>query len=359
MKINMHLGGNLLDGFLMNGSALALPGLIRKDPRDRSRSGRGIPKRAFMKRRTGQPRTSGMRTGSVLLAGLITAGLVLLGVYWQQDRPCREPVTYRIGTVDARFGISRSEVAEEVQRAAAVWEGASKRALFREDRNGAVRIDFIYDYRQEAADKLKGMMGRIESTRDSYDSLKAMYERLKAEHDEREAALKQDIDAYEERGRTLKTASAAAAARGGVSEDVYRQMTAEKQALDELREGLEINRESLEGSADNLNSLVTVINGIAEELNLDVVQYNAVGETLNEEFSEGFYERKGDRQTITVYHFSSRLRLKRVLAHELGHALGLGHNDNPKAIMYRLNQSDSLDLAPEDLSALKALCGGR
>ncbi|MGO9139739.1 MAG: matrixin family metalloprotease, partial [Syntrophales bacterium] len=44
------------------------------------------------------------------------------------------------------------------------------------------------------------------------------------------------------------------------------------------------------------------------------------------------------------------------LAHEFGHALGLKHNDNPQAIMYRLMQSDSLNLAPDDIAALKERC---
>ena len=77
---------------------------------------------------------------------------------------------------------------------------------------------------------------------------------------------------------------------------------------------------------------------------------------LGSEFCGGDYVSKDGKQTITIYQFDDENRLVRVLAHEFGHALGLKHNDNPKAIMYRLMQSDSLNLAPDDIAALKERC---
>ena len=109
--------------------------------------------------------------------------------------------------------------------------------------------------------------------------------------------------------------------------------------------------------ADTIKSMVVVINEIATNYNLDVVNYRGENSKLGTEFCEGNYTGKDGKQTITIYQFDSGVRLVRVLAHEFGHALGLLHNDSREAIMYRLNQSDSLELAPADIAALKARCG--
>ena len=36
--------------------------------------------------------------------------IVVLIIYYRMPRPCREPLTYRIGTVDTRFGLSASSL---------------------------------------------------------------------------------------------------------------------------------------------------------------------------------------------------------------------------------------------------------
>jgi predicted Zn-dependent protease len=102
--------------------------------------------------------------------------------------------------------------------------------------------------------------------------------------------------------------------------------------------------------------MTVVINDIAANYNLDIVKSHDTGKRLGSEFYGGDYVSKDGKQTITIYQFDDENRLVRVLAHEFGHALGLKHNDNPKAIMYRLMQSDSLNLAPDDIAALKERC---
>lgn len=83
-------------------------------------------------------------------------------------RPCQKPITYRIAGIDERFALSSSELKELARRAAAVWNQAMGRELFREDPHGSVAIRMIYDYRQAAADKLKRMYGGIEENEASY-----------------------------------------------------------------------------------------------------------------------------------------------------------------------------------------------
>jgi predicted Zn-dependent protease len=69
------------------------------------------------------------------------------------------------------------------------------------------------------------------------------------------------------------------------------------------------------------------------------------------------YESDGINSKIDIFEFSSRSKLVRVLAHEFGHAIGIEHVVDPKAIMYRLNEANSETLTQDDIAALKEKCG--
>jgi hypothetical protein len=306
------------------------------------------------------------RSSSSLASALIRTAMITLpilvilltaGFYSHKPGPCRDPLTYRIGSVDDMFWMTRQEFAREVAKAVAIWENAAGYKLFREDPGGALEINLVYDHRQAASDRLKGIGDRIDNTKGSYEALRAHFEQLDVEYRQQHAVLVADVDAYNARVRDLKAANDAASKGGGVSTEVYRQLTAEKEALDAIFEDIRARQEELRKNAETLQSMVVVINEIATSLNLEVVRYNETGKELGEEFSEGVYERKNGHQTVNIYHFSDRTRLVRVLAHELGHALGLKHNDNPKSLMYRLNLAENVGLSPEDIADLKALCG--
>lgn len=296
------------------------------------------------------------RTLVMFLLVILAAG-VCFRMFYKPSSPCSEPLTYRIGSIDERFGLSESEVRSAVNRATHVWASRSELELLREDPEGAIEINFVYDYRQEASDKLKGMGGNIANTKGSYDALKSHLKSMESDFLQKKSQLDNDFAAYNARMEALRAQDEAASLKGGGSPENYENLKSEKDSLDFSRNDLMARQEDLNRIIDTMNSLVVVINEIAYNLNLDVVKYNNVGEKLGKEFSEGLYERKNNRRTITIYHFNNDSRLVRILAHELGHALGLEHSDNPQALMYRLNQSDSLELSPDDIAALQARCG--
>jgi len=302
----------------------------------------------------GLPGSSGRSSLRVYL--LLIVLIAVLIVYYRMPRPCREPLTYRIGTVDARFGLTRQQFTDSAVKAASIWGKPYARALFREEPKGIIEINLVYDYRQEAADKLKKLHYAIGNTKSTYDDMKVRYENLKAEFDRKNSALAGDADAYKRRLGAYNAEIETGRQRGGVTEAVYRRMESEKDELNSMRGNLQARQEEVRVMADILNNMTVVINDIAGNYNLDVVKSQDTGKRLGSEFCGGDYVSKDGKKTITIYQFDDENRLVRVLAHEFGHALGLQHNDNPKAIMYRLMQSDSLDLSPDDVAALRERC---
>lgn len=302
----------------------------------------------------GSPGSSGRSSLRVYLLLIIL--IVVAIIYYRMPRPCQEPLTYRIGTVDPRFGLSRQEFSYSAGKAASIWGKPYARALFREQHDGKIEINLVYDYRQEAADKLKKLHYTIGTTKGTYDDMKVRFQNLKAEFERKNSALASDSSLYNRRLAAYHAEIEAGRQRSTVTEAVYRRLTAEKGELNSMRESLQKSQEELKVMADILNNMTIVINDIAANYNLEIVKSQDTGKRLGSEFCGGDYVSKDGKQTITIYQFDDENRLVRVLAHEFGHALGLKHNDNPRAIMYRLMQSDSLDLAQDDIAALKERC---
>jgi hypothetical protein len=312
-----------------------------------------------MKQRTMKHLTmSGTAGSSRLRFFFLLITLAVLAIFFfRTPRPCQDVLTYRIGTVDERFGLSRQEFADSVSKAASLWGKPFSRELFKEDPKGMIEVNLIYDYRQEASDKMKHLNYKIDNTRSSYDDLKNRFENLKSEYEQKSSVFASDFNTYNTRVGVLNAEVESGRQRGGVPQDVYKRVMTEKEELNAIRDNLQARQEEMKMIADTLSSMVVVINEIATNTNLDLIQYRDISKPLSDEFCEGNYVINGGKKTMTIYQFDNGYRLVRVLAHEFGHALGLNHNDNSDAVMYRLIQSDSFELAPADITALKARCG--
>jgi chromosome segregation ATPase len=287
---------------------------------------------------------------------LIILLIILSAMYLRTPKPCQETITYRLGKVDDRFGLTRQEFAFAIKMAAEMWGKPLGRNIFQEDSRGAIEINLVYDYRQEASDKLKKLNYKIDNTKTSYDDLKARLESLKAQYDQSSAVLTNDLDMYNSRINTFNKNVEYWNRHGGIMESVHKNLLQEKDELNYLQEKLKVRQDDLRQLTDTINNMVVVINEIATNINLDLVNYQNTGDSLGREFCEGFYENKNGEQTINIYQFDNNKRLIRVLAHELGHALRLNHSADPSAVMYRLMQSDAIELSPDDVSALQHRC---
>lgn len=285
--------------------------------------------------------------------------------------PCEQPIGYALDAFDGRFGISRSDFLRAIREAEQIWEKPIGKELFTNisatstsfdsaqdnvPTGGTLKISLIYDARQQATETLRAYGMVIRDSKESYAALKTSYEALLAEYARSKAVFDAEIAALNERERRYNEEVALWNSRGGAPKAEYDRLNAEKEAINQLIAKADLMRSDLNTKVDRINAMVLVLNRLAATLNLQVAEYNEIGSAGGKEFEEGVYRSNQSGQEIIIYQFDDRAKLVRVLAHELGHALGIDHLADPKAIMYRLNQGTNEKLTPDDLAALKKRC---
>lgn len=274
--------------------------------------------------------------------------------------PCEAPMSYALGNFDERFGISREEFLSAIEEAEKVWEEPYGRDLFaynpENDSMKVLDINLVYDYRQEASGKLKDIGVDVEETQSSYDSLKSKFEAKKSEYERAKRDFNARVSAFDKRKDAYDASVDSWNAKGGAPEPEFSKLEAERLALEKEAQALEAMQTRVNRLVGEVNAFVVALNRLAGTLNLSVDRYNTINETRGETFEEGVYQTDGFTSSIDIYEFTSRTKLVRVLAHELGHALGIGHVEDSKSIMYEYNQSDSLIISEKDKSALDLIC---
>lgn len=294
-----------------------------------------------------------MRSGFILT---LFVTLLFAGGYFYNlaQAVCPVPVTYRIGSVDERFGLTLDEAKVAVTEAAEIWEEATGQNLFTYDEEADFEINFIFDERQEFTDAEERFENRLESAADvnnaigeTYTKLVADYDALKLQYADRVAAYERRLDSYNETVREYNE-------QGGAPKDVYEELEVERQYLDE-------ERSVLQDLDTQLNQLVAEINNISEKGNALVRDYNREVGIFNKEYGEPREFTQGDYnyERINIYTYKDEAELELVLAHELGHALSLGHVEGDSSVMYFLigDQPAELSLTETDLGEFNRVCG--
>lgn len=268
--------------------------------------------------------------------------------------PCRTPVVYSVGSLDARFNLSREELQEALADAEDIWERAVGKDMFAYSASGGMPVNLVYDARQattlrnnDIKEVIDKKTGSAESLKSAYENALQTYEAAKTAYVAAKARYEAALKAYNERVASVN-------ARGGASGGEYRSLQAEKQRLEQESGALEEKRLALNTHAEEVNALSADYNAVVDDVNEHVEQIN---QTAGREFEEGLYVKRAWGSRIDIYEYSTREELVRVLAHELGHALGLEHNTNPDSIMYELNESKNMKPTQEDLAGLKEVCG--
>lgn len=274
------------------------------------------------------------------------------------EPPCSKPLTYSLGGFDAKFGVTKEYFLGALKEAEGIWENPSAKDLFAYDaENGRMKINLIYDYRQEASAKMKSLGVVVDNSKATYDRLDSRYDLLKKDYAQAKSEYDAAVRAFDDRQKAYQDKVQYWNKRGGAPRNEYDELEAEQAALKAQFVDIKAREARINAMVSEINALVVTLNGLANSLNLTVQKYNTIGSSLGESFEEGLYHTDGVVKQIDIYEFRDRAGLVRVLAHELGHSLDLDHVSDPKAIMYSFNQSANMTLTVADMAELKTKCG--
>ncbi len=256
--------------------------------------------------------------------------------------PTDTRVRYRIGTLDPRFGIDEATARQLSLEAENIWQQGTGKDWFVYDDTAQLTINFIYDERQANSTAKQRLEKSIEQQVNHHERQSAQLSQLRVQLDDEFEQLQQDIDDWQQDYFKLVYDSQANPNNPSLSGQ-WQNIEARKNILD--------NRTQMyQTSQDKYNALVDTHNATATTINERI-------DTANSLLPTQFHKGEFDGLTINIYEFRSHDDLRMVLAHELGHALDLGHNDDPKALMYPLAGEQDIKnfrLHPADIALLNS-----
>ena len=278
---------------------------------------------------------------------------------------CPVPLRWRIARVDSQFGLSRADAIEAVQEAAILWEDATGVELFIHDESSGFPIAFVYDGRQATAQERTRLRSEHRARR----------ERITAEQRELEARTRRIVEVQEDHRQRLAEYNELAAGHNAVVNRWRRATRIPEPILDELtaaEERLKLEEamlaeegRRLEAAGDSLSEDVVRFQSTVEE-------HDRMGQALERVFAASPVLAARYLQLLTpdghplpgreiqIFQFDSASHLRLVMAHELGHAMGLRHPNDTAALMSEQHELagaiTDASVRAADLELLRARC---
>jgi len=313
-----------------------------------------------------------MRVAVAVFALIAAVAVVLFGRDRGAPDPCETPLGWKLGEVRGGGSLTETELRDAVEAAARPWNRAGERRFLRHDPDDGMPIHFHLRKAQGKAREIREGMGDLGNLQSELGARQEDIERERARLEEkaraiekRTAELERELRAHREDLLAHRRGEADAPSAGAL------ERTGER--LREARDRLRRRKARLRDRRERLQEDIQAYNRKADELNSKSGRLESQARAKRDE--PGVYrETRGrtllgsemvlDRE-IFLYFFYNDNHMRRTLTHELGHALGIGHVDEPGAVMHASYEAqevltgraaDSLRLHAADLEALDALC---
>ena len=272
------------------------------------------------------------------------------------NKLCRKPVYYSIVNFDTRFGLTKEEAKAELIKAEDIWEIPVSRELFKyRDTNPDVIVNFVFDDRQETTVKLDTLKDGLSSKKNDIEIQKMSFDTMLSTYNTEVNTHKLNIDIYNQKRADYESMSAYY--NSGRTEGInYGDLKKRKDELDNIFNNLKSSESYIKSLETKISESKESINSNITSLNLSISDFNTISASNGETFNEGEYVYDSGKRYISIYQFDTKEKLRRLFAHELGHALGLDHNNNTKSIMYYLNDSSNMIPTKEDILDINNIC---
>ena len=203
------------------------------------------------------------------------------------------------------------------------------------DPNAKLAIHLIYDERQFESEQRREHLNQLESNQQVWLDKKEQLDQIEREVvqnkqflDFKQQLLNQQIQQYNQ--EQLSTQQ---------NQSAFENPEYAQQRQQELQRKIELIQQEINTHNQKINQLnqqVDELNSLNQQLDSSVTQYKQRFQPHL--FHKGLFNGK----QILIYEFESEDDLKLTLAHELGHALGLQHANDPQALMYPMMQDQDM-----------------